>query len=338
MLVQSPRRSRGGEVEVVTAASRKRRGWLSVRVAAYVGLTAASALYGARHVRRRYGRPPRRPRPVQPPAPGALDVRLTAANGLTLRGWFISVPEAEGARPAALVMHGWGGSAADMAQLADALLAAGTHVLLLDARCHGRSDDDEFVSMPRFAEDVETGLTWLRQRGDVDRARIVLVGHSVGAGACLLVASRDSSVAAVVSIASMAHPEVFMTRTLGKRLPGPLTTLALRYIERTIGLRFETFAPVRTIGRIKAPVLVVHGDRDTTVPVADAYELHAQAPERTQLVIVEGAGHASIAAFIEEITPAINEFLRAAGVTAAPDSGATRDRKRPPSEINCAAD
>lgn len=304
-------------MEVVTAASRKRRGWLSVRVAAYVGLAAASALYGARHVRRRYGRPPWRPPSNQPPALGALDVRLRAANGRALRGWFIAVPEADGApRPAALVMHGWGGSAADMTQLAGPLLAAGMHVLLLDARCHGRSDDDEFVSMPRFAEDVDSGLTWLRQRDDVDRSRLVLVGHSVGAGACLLVASRDSSVAAVVSIASMAHPEVFMARTLGKRLPGPLTTLALRYIERTIGLKFETFAPVRTIGRVHAPVLLVHGDHDTTVPVADAYELHAQAAERTQLVIVEGAGHASIGAFIEEITPALNGFLRAAGVTA----------------------
>ncbi len=249
-----------------------------------------------------------------------MDVELTTANGRALRGWFIVVPGADGARrPAALVMHGWGGSAADMAPLADPLLAAGMHVLLLDARCHGRSDDDEFVSMPRFAEDVDSGLTWLRQRDDVDRLRLVLVGHSVGAGASLLVASRDHTVAAVVSIASMAHPEVFMARTLGKRLPSPLTTLALRYVERTIGHRFKTFAPVRTIGRIKAPVLVVHGDRDTTVPVADAYELRAQAPGRTQLVIVEGAGHASIGAFIEEITPAVNGFLRAAGVTAAPD-------------------
>ena len=280
---------------------------------------AAGALYGARRLRRRYGRPPWRPRPDQPPVPGAVDVRLKAANGRTLRGWFIAVPEANGARPATLVMHGWGGSAADMAQLAQPLLAAGTHVLLLDARCHGRSDDDEFVSMPRFAEDVDSGLTWLRRRDDVDRSRLVLVGHSVGAGACLLVASRDSQVAAVVSIASMAHPGVFMARILGERLPGLLTTLALRYVEHTIGHRFETFAPVRTIGRITAPVLLVHGDRDTTVPVADAYTLHAQAPERTQLVIVEGAGHASIGASIEKIASAVNGFLRSAGVTATPD-------------------
>lgn len=215
-------------------------------------------------------------------------------------------------------MHGWGGSAAEMARLVVPLLAAGMHVLLLDARCHGRSDDDEFASMPRFAEDVESGLAWLRQRDDVDRSRLVLVGHSVGAGACLLVASRDRSVAAVVAIASMAHPGLFMERVLGQRLPGPLTSLALRYVERTIGHRFETFAPVRTIGRIQAPVLLLHGDEDTTVPVADAYELHAHAPGGTELVVVEGADHTSIGAHIDAVTPAVHEFLRAAGVRGTP--------------------
>ena len=263
--------------------------------------------------RRRYGRPPRRPPVDLPPAPGAVDVSLAAANGRTLRGWFLVAPGANGVQPAALVMHGWGGSSADMAPLAEPLLGAGMHVLLLDARCHGRSDDDKFVSMPRFAEDVDSGLAWLRQRNDVDRSKLVLVGHSVGAGACLLVAARGSAVAAVVSIASMAHPEVFMARTLGKRLPRPLARLALRYVERTIGHRFETFAPVHTIGRFQAPVLLVHGDRDTTVPVADAYELHGQAPDRTQLLIIEGADHRSIGASIDEVTPALHGFLRAAG-------------------------
>lgn len=211
-------------------------------------------------------------------------------------------------------MHGWGGSAADMVGLVEPLISAGLRVLLLDARCHGRSDEDEFVSMPRFAEDVESGIDWLRRRDDVDGSRVVLVGHSVGAGACLIVAARDEAVAAVVSIASMAHPEVFMARALGKRLPRPLTALALRYVERTIGHRFETFAPVHTIGRFQAPVLLVHGDRDTTVPVADAYELHARAPDRTQLLIVPGANHTGIGASIGEVTPVLHAFLRGAGV------------------------
>lgn len=213
-------------------------------------------------------------------------------------------------------MHGWGGGASDMVGLAGPLLGAGMHVLLLDARCHGRSDEADLASMPTFAEDVESGIAWLRRCDDVDRSRVVLVGHSVGAGACLIAAARDAEVAAVVAIASMAHPEVFMGRALRRRLPRPLAVLALRWVERAIGHRFETFAPVRTIGRFAAPVLIVHGDRDTTVPVGDAYELHAQAPERTRLLIVEGADHTGIGASIEEVTPVLHAFLREAGVVA----------------------
>jgi len=162
-----------------------------------------------------------------------------------------------------------------MAPLAAPLLGAGLNVLLLDARCHGRSDDDELTSMPAFADDIAIGLAWLRRRSEVDGSRVVLVGHSVGAGASLLVASRDEDVAAVVSIASMAHPEAFMKTMLRARLPGPLTKLALRYVEHAVGQRFESFAPVHTITRVRAPVLLVHGDEDLTVPVEDARLLFA---------------------------------------------------------------
>ncbi len=140
-------------------------------------------------------------------------------------------------------MHGWGASAADMAPVVAPLRAAGLNVLLLDARCHGRSDDD-FASMPGFVEDIRAGLDWLRRRPEVDGGRIILVGHSVGAGGCLYVASSDPDVAAVVSIASMAHPQVFMAGVLRNHLPPPLVRLALRFGERTIGQRFETFAPI----------------------------------------------------------------------------------------------
>ena len=60
-------------------------------------------------------------------------------------------------------------------------------------------------------------------------ACVVLLGHSVGAGASLLAASRDPSVAAVVSIAAMAHPGTLMRANMRARgIPGPLITVILR--------------------------------------------------------------------------------------------------------------
>lgn len=252
------------------------------------------------------------------PVTGATDVTLQTRSGLTIRGWLIRSPSTQPGRPAALVVHGWGGSAIDMQPVAGPLLAAGLDVLLLDARCHGRSDDDDFTSMPAFAEDVETALRWLRRQPDMDPARVVLVGHSVGAGACLLVAAHDEAVAAVVCLASMADPRTFMARILRRRLPGPLTAMALRFIERTIGHRFDEFAPMRTIGRVRGPVLLLHGALDTTIPVSDAHRLRANAPAGSSLIVLADADHLSVDV-LEGVAAEIRRFLMIAGVLTAPN-------------------
>ncbi|HYN36910.1 MAG TPA: alpha/beta fold hydrolase [Actinomycetota bacterium] len=265
-----------------------------------------------RLLQHRYGRPPRRITPEwRPDQRNAVDVTVESVSGHVLRGWFLPGDVAAPGGPAALVMHGWGGSAQEMAPLAGPLRASGFHVLLLDARCHGRSDDDDATSMPAIADDISIGLQWLRERLDVDRSRIALIGHSVGAGACLLVASRDQEVAAVVSIASMAHPATFMETMLQRRLPRPLAKLALRFVERAVGQPFESFAPVNTIGRVRVPVLLVHGDQDRTVPVEDAHTLSFQTGCRAQLLVIPGADHASIG-MLDDVGPKLAEFLRGA--------------------------
>ena len=80
------------------------------------------------------------------------EVSVPSNNGKRLFGWFITAP---GRGPALVVMHGWGGNAEMMLPLAAPLHAAGYSLLLVDARCHGRSDDDSFASLPRFAEDID---------------------------------------------------------------------------------------------------------------------------------------------------------------------------------------
>ena len=254
-----------------------------------------------RHVRARYGKPAVRRGTDWPAGLVATDVSLPGPGGSTLRGWFCR-PEENAARseesavrPAgAVVVHGWGGSAADLVPIARPLLDVGVHTLLLDARCHGRSDDAEFTSMPRFAEDVAAGVRWLRDQPHLDPERILLVGHSVGAGACLLVARDDPRIAAVVSLSSMADPREMMTRLLtGSHLPKPFIRLALRLVEHLIGLRFSEFAPLTTLPTLAVPVLLVHGEHDVVVPVADARRLASAAPDAT-LLVVPGAGHAHL--------------------------------------------
>ena len=216
-------------------------------------------------------------------------VRVPTANGKTLFAWFI--PAGDEA-PALVVMHGWGGNAEMMLPLAAPLHAAGHALLLLDARCHGRSDEDSFASLPRFAEDIEAGLVWLARQPGVDADRLGVVGHSVGAGAALLAASRRPGIRAVVSIAAFAHPARMMRRWLeARRIPyWPLGAYILAYVQWVIGHRFEAIAPCRTIVRVPCPVLLVHGLADETVPADEAREIHAaRRDDDVELLLVPGS-------------------------------------------------
>jgi len=216
------------------------------------------------------------------------EVRIPGPRGRKLFGWLV-LPNATPA-PAVLAMHGWGANATTMWPVAPPLVAAGFAVLLLDARCHGGSDDEAFTSMPRFAEDIAAGLAWMATRPELRADRLALIGHSVGAAASLLHASRAGGVRGVVSISAFAHPDEVMRRFLAeKRVPyRPLGWYVIRHVQRVIGARFDDIAPLATVRRTRCPVLLVHGRHDTTAPFDDAQRLQAAAAPGTELLAVDG--------------------------------------------------
>ncbi len=219
-------------------------------------------------------------------------IRIPTVRGRTLHAWYMPP---RGATPASAVavLHGWGGNAETMLPLAAPLHLAGHGVLLFDARCHGSSDDDDFASLPRFAEDLEHALDWLARQPEVDARRLAAIGHSVGAAAALLVAARRPALSAIVSLAAFAHPARMMERWLdSKGIPRwPFGQLILWYVQRAIGHRFDDIAPCHTIRQIRCPVLIAHGSDDATVPVAEAREIHAnRAHDGVELRILTG-GH-----------------------------------------------
>ena len=227
------------------------------------------------------------------------EYRIPTANGKQLSAWYIGEERPEGNLPVVAIMHGWGGCSAQMLPFAKLLYDAGYGVLLLDARNHGNSDSDSFSSMPRFAEDLEHGLEWLKTQPGIDIHRLFLLGHSVGAAATLLLASRRQDLAGIISIASFSHPRELMRRQMDSHhIPyRPLGWLILRYIERTIGFSFDDIAPCNTIRHISCPTLLIHGQADKFIPFTDAETIYAhRSGNHVQLLLLENTGHNSISA------------------------------------------
>jgi len=289
-----------------------------------VALTAG-AVYAAPRILRGAFAPPQPEAKLTPADLGlsAERVWLESVNGTRLHGWHIPV---EGCAPAVIVLHGWGASGSLMLPLAPHLHDAGLHTLFLDARNHGFSEHDAFVSMPRFAEDLEVAADWIRANSDV--SAVGVIGHSVGAGAAIFSASRGDRLDAVVSVSSFAHAGEMMRRQMTK-IPKPALAIILRAVQRMIGHRYDDFAPRSRVGLIDAPVMLVHGGADDVVPIDSLHQLAAANPAAEVLVVPDG-GHSDLSAFepyVGEIVDFLDRHLRRSEpkpcAGGSPDEGAT---------------
>jgi len=255
----------------------------------------------------------RAPRLAHKHTPGSFGikaetVRVTAADGGFLFGWWIPACPSSKA-PTAIVLHGWGANASLMLDIAPWIQDLGFNGLFMDARCHGQSSDADFTSMPRFAEDLESARAWAMARDDTDPLQLIAIGHSVGAGAVLLSASR-SPWAAVISLSAFAHPKDMMLRFMDEhRIPRPLIQpWIMNQVQSIIGTRFDEIAPENTIRKIQCPIMLVHGTDDQDVPIAEAQRLIDQAPAGTQSFIIEGGTH-DLRTAIHFLAPEFMKFM-----------------------------
>jgi alpha-beta hydrolase superfamily lysophospholipase len=219
---------------------------------------------------------------------------LPGKNGKKLYSWHIPAGERE---VTLVIAHGWGANIEMMLPLAKPFFEAGIDILLYDARNHGRSDSDSFSSLPRFADDLESALDWLKQYKP--NHKVVVLGHSIGAAAAILSASRRDDIDLLIGIAGFAHPKLVMNRHLDRGwLPGFIKPIIMGYIQWVIGSNFEDIAPMNRIVDVECPVLLTHGMDDETVPISDMYLIKESALRSNITTIsIEGARHTSLTQF-----------------------------------------
>ena len=218
------------------------------------------------------------PAPAPVPAagtviPGARDVQLQTSDGLVLGAWL--VPAAEPGRGVTvLVASGNAGDRSLRAPLARALAAKGLAVLLFDYRGYGGTAGRP--SEVGLARDVRAARRFLTEQSGVAADRMLYYGESLGA--------------AVITELAAEHPPAALV------LRSPFVDLA------SVGRVHYPVLPVRTLlrdrypltehlAKVRAPVTVVYGGRDSIVPPAQSRAVAGSAPRLRQLVEVTGADH-----------------------------------------------
>jgi len=222
----------------------------------------------------------------------AEDVSIRASQGHVLAGT-LTVPRHKETVPAAVLITGLSphernnGTAPWMPfrDISDALTRAGIAVLRVDDRGVGKSSGDKatFTIFDK-ADDVRTEVAWLRTQAGIDPKRVMLVGYSEGGIIAPMVAAKDQSLAAVITLAGpgVSGMEVAKYQVEQPILKDPSIPESDRQKEFTKQLAdalkdlsphettFLKTDPLEYDGQVRCPALIIQGGADATVPVRSA--------------------------------------------------------------------
>lgn len=151
----------------------------------------------------------------------------------------------------------------------------------------------EDITYTGEVEDLEAAYDFMRKR---EFREIAILGSSMGGTVALLFAAKNAEIVAVATVAAPAHPERFTSRLLTpeqvQRWRGTGYTL---YHGQRINLSFlhdmEKIDVLEAARKITCPLLIIHGDQDQTVPVAEAHELYELVATSKRLCILQGGDH-----------------------------------------------
>ncbi len=281
-------------------------------MAAVVGYLAVGAYvvlrltYPVRHV------------PTTSPAAYGLpyeDVRIRARDGLMLAGWYIPAPTpGPPERGAAPLQGGLGGQAkravvlvhgkdscrscefdGRFVEFAAQLQARGFHILMIDLRGHGESQKSRFTLGEHERWDVLGAVDWLQERGF---SQIGVLGVSLGAASAVEAAADPQggdAIRALVLDSGFGDLwellQIHFPRESG--LPNAFLPGSLLMARLLLRMDLSAIRPVDNLPNIEAPVMLIFGAQDDTVPLSQFHAMAAARPD-AETWLVPDAGHARI--------------------------------------------
>ncbi|HEX5898092.1 MAG TPA: CocE/NonD family hydrolase [Solirubrobacteraceae bacterium] len=191
-----------------------------------------------------------------PPDADYHEVAFDATDGVHLSGWYRATRNGA----TIIVLHGGGGDRTGAVAHAKLLVRHGYGVLLYDARGRGKSEGTQNAFGWGWTKDVAGALRFLKDRREVDAARIGGLGLSTGADAMVQAAGQGASLHAVVADGTAAESFEDWRRLQGITAMTPMFAAEFATVRITSGTK--PGPPMEDmIKRISKPLLLVSAGR-----------------------------------------------------------------------------
>jgi len=150
--------------------------------------------------------------PAESVAPVHEDVSFQATDGLVLKGWWYDagVIQKSLARPerAVVFVHGRGRNRINSNfrpdKIAQLFIARGWSVLLFDLRGHGESEGERYSLGQYEPRDIKAAVDLVQGKANIPRARIAVLGESLGGGSSIMTVALDPTIGPVVTDSAYA--------------------------------------------------------------------------------------------------------------------------------------
>ena len=207
-------------------------------------------------------------------------IDYAASDGLAISAYLTLPPDTD-ARALPLIVLPHGGPAArddlEFDWWSQALATRGYAVL--QANFRGSAMVDPSFQERGYGEfgrkmqtDLSDGVKYLADKGVIDPSRVCIVGASYGGYAALAGVSLQQGIYRCgVSVAGIADLALFLDQK--KDANGERT---VRFWQRYLGIKsvqdplVAALSPARHADAVRVPLLLLHGDEDTVVPIAQS--------------------------------------------------------------------
>ncbi len=212
------------------------------------------------------------------------EVNFKSIDGIKLSGWLIPNNKT---KSTIIVMHGYPADKANLLGIAK-FLAKDFNVFLFDFRSFGNSDGKYTTAGYLEKNDLLGAIKYLEEEKNI--TKIGLYGFSLGGAVALM--TKHENIKAIVTdstYAKLSNMVKHMYRIFFI-FKYPLVYLTKLYGLLFLGINIDDVSPVDNIKNIKVPILLIHAEKDSQIPLNEAYLLH-NANKKAELWIVENAEH-----------------------------------------------